>query len=634
MDAVRTGRIETVWFERHGSTVAADAPSGTQVISVAFTGDFDELGGQLQHVQTGSLYDYTAADPNAETVTLAAPLPSGESFAVGDALRVYPLSDDLYAHVRLDDAASDEEPITARVSQPIRAMLLEGIRDPGAGEAVRVENTGFEWVVRDVVGFGPEIDGRYIGLMVLSAARIFAPTDDPTQWHLEIGDPNKPIVWRRDINEGFSLSHDPVTDKASVYVSGRVDFGAGSSVDSDYLELHEQPAGFLTPGLRQSRFESRGGTLDGLLGIAWPSTTVKGSLLLAYIHVSAEFGTTPPTVAAPAGWAQVATVTRGQQRLSLFCIQDAASRSGTEEFDFDISAYQCGALFEYTGMAAVALDQFATAHGSSTTISSGTTATTTQADELVFAVGGYGGEPVAFSDPSGSLSHLGSATGSATGSPSVVMNKAAAMNATALVAGSTTWDIGALREWVGITATFKTKMGAGNPGVPEANRARIFTRDLSGAAVPHVINDAGRIWSLDTPKVSQLTLPGNAAAPAGEAWGNWGSAIIFPDPDMSVIVLGWASGNGFNESAGPTGDQYMAVRVRISLDGGATWTAGQGPRDQCSVPNSAWGMSAATHSRIGTPNGEIRVQAQIQTSNPAAVRFHNGSIAALIVPAG
>lgn len=151
---MRTGRVESVWLERRGTQLTAAAPSGTQVLSVGFSGDFDEDGGQLLHVPSGVVYDYSSFDANAETITLASPLPVGESFDDGDALRVYPLADDAYAHVRLEDVASDEEPITARIDHALRGLLPEGQRETGAGEVATVENTGLEWVVRDVVGAG------------------------------------------------------------------------------------------------------------------------------------------------------------------------------------------------------------------------------------------------------------------------------------------------------------------------------------------------------------------------------------------------------------------------------------------------------------------------------------------------
>lgn len=156
------GRVLSAWVERRGTSVAVAAPAGTQTIATGFFGvDFAETGGQLQHQPTGDVYDYTTADVNAETVTLTAPLPTGKSFAVDDALYVYPLANDLMVHVRLDDTPEDEEPITARVSHPIRAMLPEGVRDPGTGEAVVVENTGQEWVVTDVVGSDVQMLGEF-----------------------------------------------------------------------------------------------------------------------------------------------------------------------------------------------------------------------------------------------------------------------------------------------------------------------------------------------------------------------------------------------------------------------------------------------------------------------------------------
>lgn len=159
-----SGRVESVWFERAGTSVLADAPAGTTVISAGFPVDFDEAGGQLQHQPTGVVYDYATADPDADTITLAAPLPTGVGFSAGDALQVYPLVDDLYCHVRLDDAEADEEPIRARIPYSVRVVFPEGVRAPGTGEVVNVErNDDQEWIVQpDVPGSAPTVLGEFL----------------------------------------------------------------------------------------------------------------------------------------------------------------------------------------------------------------------------------------------------------------------------------------------------------------------------------------------------------------------------------------------------------------------------------------------------------------------------------------
>lgn len=167
-----SGRIESVYLDRAGGEVTADAPTGTQILSVGFPCDFDETGGMLQHEPTAATYAYTAVDIDGETVTLAAPLPAGVSFTSGDMLYVYPLSTDARAVVRLADS-EDEAPIDARISHALRPLLPEGLRDIGEGESVVLGNiSGGEWFVTDLVGQAPVLDGSVIDPSTLSVRSI------------------------------------------------------------------------------------------------------------------------------------------------------------------------------------------------------------------------------------------------------------------------------------------------------------------------------------------------------------------------------------------------------------------------------------------------------------------------------
>lgn len=629
---MRYGRIETVWVERYGCNLVADAAIGATVLSVSLTADLDEAGGQLQHVETGTILDYTTIDPDAETVTLTSPLAA--ALSDGDTLRVYPLSDDLFASVRLDDAAADEEPIEARVAQSLRTVVAEGVRD-GEREQVRVEDTGTEWVVTDVVGTAPVINGSYIdpdtvpqprdglapdsspaptvqggigvlfvkwdgvdnndpvtyevhlsassgltpstatlatetnGTMVslrtlpdgsalaygttyyvkiiakdldgsaaasaeasgqmvqanspdiatnsvttdqlaansvqaenldvieLTATKFYSPAQ--TGWRVEFGDQASPIRYWDGENVGFGLDHDPATNKANVAVSGRVSFG-NSLLENDMAEFRAQSPGFLTPNRRQGTQKNffNSGTSHS---IAWPSSTVKGNLLLAVVTVRAASGVTAPTITA-SGWTLVATSTRGPLRTSLYSITNAAVRSGNETFTTNISAWRAMHLAEYSGIAMTSpLDQTATANGNSTTMSSGTTATTTQGEELWFAVHALdlaGGDWVGFSDPDNSFADIDTAFALDTLTDKYYASAMpASRNATATGAASTSRTLGAAKDWVGLVATFKAATGTGDPNPPATTSARLYAKARdSGFVELHSIDELGRTCRL------------------------------------------------------------------------------------------------------------------------------------------
>lgn len=66
------GTVTSVEAHRMGSELTADAAISDTVLAVDFTADFSEEGGTLEIA--GATLDYVTVDPDAETVTLAAPL--------------------------------------------------------------------------------------------------------------------------------------------------------------------------------------------------------------------------------------------------------------------------------------------------------------------------------------------------------------------------------------------------------------------------------------------------------------------------------------------------------------------------------------------------------------------------------
>src|SRR6185437_4875324 len=117
----------------------------------------DVNGGSLLHEQSGNVYSYSTVDMQGDTITLTAPLGSGLSFADGDMLYIYPLSSEARAVVALADSA-DEAPVDVRVTHSLRALLAEGVRAPGTGESVIVEQVESELVATDLSGEIPQLE--------------------------------------------------------------------------------------------------------------------------------------------------------------------------------------------------------------------------------------------------------------------------------------------------------------------------------------------------------------------------------------------------------------------------------------------------------------------------------------------
>lgn len=151
------GRLISTSPTRLGCAVSSTVTTGATVVPVdAFVVDFDEEGGQLQHGPTGDIYSYDSADKDAETITLTSALPVGRTLTAGEALFVYPRSDDFYADISVDDVAEDV--VSARIPQALRALVQEGAQELGKGPRVRAEPGEEEWEVTELTGDQPEQD--------------------------------------------------------------------------------------------------------------------------------------------------------------------------------------------------------------------------------------------------------------------------------------------------------------------------------------------------------------------------------------------------------------------------------------------------------------------------------------------
>lgn len=141
------GFVESVWADRRGSFLIADAPVGTTVLALENAVDFDAAGGELQ--LNGETLKYVGVDFFGNTVTLAAPLTiaSYSDYNVD----VLPAAWVKYARIITNE---NDEPITAVVAHSLFWRLQDGVRND-AKEAVAIELDGRRWFVTDVLGAIP-----------------------------------------------------------------------------------------------------------------------------------------------------------------------------------------------------------------------------------------------------------------------------------------------------------------------------------------------------------------------------------------------------------------------------------------------------------------------------------------------
>jgi hypothetical protein len=154
-----TGLVHDVSLYAYGSWLVAAASVGATTLAVEDAADFDETGGVLAVVTStdGVTFnteqiEYTAADLDTDTLTLAVPLVTAAE--EGDRVDVWPRQEEKRAVVviaGLDDA------ITARVPHSLAPLMEEGIRDDTAREPVDLTLVRDEWVVTNLPNQAPAL---------------------------------------------------------------------------------------------------------------------------------------------------------------------------------------------------------------------------------------------------------------------------------------------------------------------------------------------------------------------------------------------------------------------------------------------------------------------------------------------
>lgn len=154
-------RVETVVDRIPGSTLAVDVSAGAGAVTLDDLYDFAEEGGSATITDgvTSEVITYTAVDDDTAILTLSGTLVN--SYTAGDTyVQADPTGLEKVAYLIRDDV--DDEQVVARVPHRWYDVLPEGIRDPGAGEAVTARFDGTDWVIEDILGQTPSVDGTLI----------------------------------------------------------------------------------------------------------------------------------------------------------------------------------------------------------------------------------------------------------------------------------------------------------------------------------------------------------------------------------------------------------------------------------------------------------------------------------------
>lgn len=139
--------------------------------------------------------------------------------------------------------------------------------------------------------------------------------------------------------------------------------------------------------------------------------------------------------------------------------------------------------------------------------------------------------------------------------------------------------------------------------------------------------------TLTTAHLSHSTLQTNLtddSASSSGSWERWGTEeITFSDPGIAIEVSAVLLGRLFDNT---NGDVAGTCRLRISLDGGSSWTNGTAPFVRVGTSVGLACTVGNTLAVSGTPSGDIIVQAELRV-NDTATEARDGTITATMIPA-
>jgi hypothetical protein len=149
------GLVQAVRSSTLGSYVALAASIGAGTLVVESALDFNETGGSL--LLNGVTYPYISVNYDTDTITLTGTL--SVATVLTDRVDVLPLSTEKQALVV---TAGSEDAVTVRVPHALMPLLPEGVRTDSEMESVQFEWVNGVFILTDVVGRTPVLDGGYI----------------------------------------------------------------------------------------------------------------------------------------------------------------------------------------------------------------------------------------------------------------------------------------------------------------------------------------------------------------------------------------------------------------------------------------------------------------------------------------
>ena len=139
-----------------------------------------------------------------------------------------------------------------------------------------------------------------------------------------------------------------------------------------------------------------------------------------------------------------------------------------------------------------------------------------------------------------------------------------------------------------------------------------------------------KVPSIDGNRVRGAALTDKTSFGAIDTMENWGSSLNVGQPTIFVFITAQVAGSILTASGVSRAGQ---IRIRISLDGGSTWS--DGTSNWCAATSTLRREGvAASHFTSGTPTGDIRVQVQALISGGLVtdIDFVTGTVTVQVAP--
>lgn len=148
------GSILEVSVVPAGDELDIDALAAATTLTLVDASDFDPAGGTVDI--DGTVYTYTSVDQTTMVMTLSTGLIADTD--AGTRVNLSPLVIEKWAMV---EAQSDDDAILALVPHSLWDRIDEGVREPEDQESVIVMQQEGDWVVVDIIGTSPTVDGTF-----------------------------------------------------------------------------------------------------------------------------------------------------------------------------------------------------------------------------------------------------------------------------------------------------------------------------------------------------------------------------------------------------------------------------------------------------------------------------------------